>query len=224
MFTGLVEEIGIVQVAAKTAKGLKLKIKCNRVIKDAKIGDSIATNGVCLTAVEIGNDYFVADVMNESLNRSGIKKLKIGDNVNLEKSLTLNTPLGGHLVTGDVECQGEIINIKNDGFAKIYKIKIPKEYMKYIVEKGRVAIDGASLTISLVGAEDLCVSIIPHTQKMIILGKNRVGDLVNIETDLIGKFVEKSMLAGDEKNNNFNGNTNKKSGLTKKLLLENGFM
>lgn len=224
MFTGLVEEMGVVQGLKKNSQGIELKIKCSAVVQGGKLGDSIATNGVCLTAVQIGKDYFVADVMNESLSRSGIKNLKVGSKVNLEKSLTLNTPLGGHLVTGDVECQGEIINIKNDGFAKIYKIKIPKEYMKYVVEKGRVAIDGASLTISLVGKEDFCVSIIPHTQKMIILGGNRVGDLVNIETDLIGKFVEKSMLSDDTNNKNLNGNSTKKSGLTKKLLLENGFM
>lgn len=216
MFTGLVEEIGVIQGVKRNKDGVKLTVKCKSVIKNAKVGDSIATNGVCLTVVDFGDEYFSADIMNESLNRSGLKNLKIGSKVNLEKSLTLETPLGGHLVTGDVECQGKIIDIKNDGFAKRYRIIAPREYMKYIVEKGRITIDGASLTVSLVEKNIFEVSIIPHTQKMIILGENKVGDSVNLETDLIGKFVEKSLMNQKE--------TSEKSKITKKFLMENGFM
>lgn len=215
MFTGLVEEIGSIIEIKKTSSGARIKIGCNKVVAEAKLGDSIAANGVCLTAVEVGKNYYSADMMNETLQRSGLKNLKVGSKVNLEKSLTLQTPLGGHLVTGDVECQGKIVKILNDGFAKIYKIQIPKEYMKYVVDKGRVAIDGASLTVVDTTADSFSVSIIPHTQKMIILGDNKEGDLVNIETDLIGKFVEKSFKSEKQE---------KKSKITKEFLFENGFL
>ncbi len=223
MFTGLIEEMGTVSYIKHSSKGVKLKVKCEKVILDAKIGDSIATSGVCLTVVELGKDFYVADVMNESLDRSGLKSLKMGSKVNLEKSLTLNTPLGGHLVTGDVECQGKIIKIKNDGFSKIYAIEIPSRYSKYIIEKGRVTIDGASLTISAVEKNNFSVSIIPHTQKMITLGINKIGDLVNIETDIIGKFIEKSSLYSSEDCYS-KDNIKESSKINKKFLLENGFL
>ena len=223
MFTGLIEEMGTVSYIKHSSKGVKLKVNCKKVILDAKIGDSIATSGVCLTVVELGKDFYVADVMNESLDRSGLKSLKMGNKVNLEKSLTLNTPLGGHLVTGDVECQGKIIKIKNDGFSKIYAIEIPSRYSKYIIEKGRVTIDGASLTISAVEKNNFSVSIIPHTQKMITLGINKIGDLVNIETDIIGKFIEKSSLYSSEDCYS-KDNIKESSKINKKFLLENGFL
>ncbi|MEG0397924.1 MAG: riboflavin synthase [Cetobacterium sp.] len=218
MFTGLVEEMGSVLAIESTPNGIRLKVKCSKVIENSRIGDSIATNGVCLTAVEIGKNYFSADVMNETVRRTGLKNLKIGNKVNLEKSLTLQTPLGGHLVTGDVDCEGLIINLINDGFAKIYKIELPKEYMKFIVEKGRVAIDGASLTIATVEETSFTVSIIPHTQNMIVLGNKKSGDKVNIETDLIGKFVEKILLSKDSKEN---GSI---SSITGNFLLQNVFI
>ena len=223
MFTGLIEEMGTVSYIKHSSKGVKLKVNCKKVILGAKIGDSIATSGVCLTVVELGKDFYVADVMNESLDRSGLKSLKMGNKVNLEKSLTLNTPLGGHLVTGDVECQGKIIKIKNDGFSKIYAIEIPSRYSKYIIEKGRVTIDGASLTISAVEKNNFSVSIIPHTQKMITLGINKIGDLVNIETDIIGKFIEKSSLYSTEDCYS-KDNIKESSKINKKFLLENGFL
>ena len=223
MFTGLIEEMGTVSYIKHSSKGVKLKVNCKKVILDARIGDSIATSGVCLTVVELGKDFYVADVMNESLDRSGLKSLKMGNKVNLEKSLTLNTPFGGHLVTGDVECQGKIIKIKNDGFSKIYAIEIPSRYSKYIIEKGRVTIDGASLTISAVEKNNFSVSIIPHTQKMITLGINKIGDLVNIETDIIGKFIEKSSLYSSEDCYS-KDNIKESSKINKKFLLENGFL
>ena len=217
MFTGLVEEMGTVAGLIATEGGIKLKISGNKVLTQGKIGDSIATNGVCLTAVEITNSYFVAHVMNESIGRTNLKNLKIGEKVNLEKSLTLQSPLGGHLVTGDVDCLGIISNITSDGFAKIYTIEIPEKYMKYIVEKGRVAIDGASLTLIDFDKNSFRVSLIPHTQNSITLGFKIVGHEVNIETDLIGKFVERIL--------SFKGSEEvKKSPLSSKMLFENGFL
>ncbi len=198
-------------------KALHLKVKCNKVLEGAKLGDSIATNGTCLTAVELGSNYFTADVMHETVKRTNLKRLKVGDKVNLEKSITLATPLGGHLVTGDVDCEGKIVSIKRDGIAKVYTVEIEARLMKYIVEKGRITLDGASLTIVDFSANTLSVSLIPHTQEMITLGLKKVGDYINIETDLIGKYVERLMNFKEE------GQAEKKSGITKDFLLKNGF-
>lgn len=191
MFTGLIEEIGKVKEINKTSRGAKLTIECEKVIKNCSIGDSIATNGVCLTVVEHGKNYFTADVMNESLNITTLKNVKNGERVNLEKSLTLNSFLGGHLVMGDIDCIGTIKEIVADGFSKRYRIEIEKEYLKYVVYKGRVSIDGASLTVASVDEQGFAVSLIPHTQEKIILGSKKIGEKVNIETDLFGKYVEK---------------------------------
>jgi len=163
-------------------------------------------------------DYFVADCMFETISRSNLKRLKAGDEVNLEKSITLATPLGGHLVTGDVDCEGEIVSITQEGIAKIYEIKISRKYMRYIVEKGRATIDGASLTVISLTDDTFSVSLIPHTQEKIILGSKKVGDIVNIETDLVGKYIERFVYFDklEEKGN-------KKSKITREFLLENGF-
>ncbi|MCJ8342495.1 MAG: riboflavin synthase [Cetobacterium sp.] len=217
MFTGLVEEMGTVIGIKTTDSGIKIKISGNKVLQNGKIGDSIATNGVCLTAVEINSKYFMADIMNESVNRTNLKNLKVGDKVNLEKSLTLQSPLGGHLVTGDVDCVGIIKNIKNDGFAKIFQIDIPHKYMKYLVEKGRITVDGASLTLVDIYETSFAISIIPHTQEAITLGYKKLGDLVNIETDLIGKFVDRILNFKEVENT-------RKSKLTSSMLFENGFL
>ncbi len=197
-------------------KSLKLKIKCKKVLEGAKIGDSIATNGTCLTAVELGSNYFIADCMYETVKRTNLKRLKSGDKVNLEKSITLATPLGGHLVTGDVDCEGRIKSITPEGIAKIYEIEIERKYMKYIVEKGRVTLDGASLTVMKLDRNSFGVSLIPHTQEMITLGKKKVGDYINVETDLIGKYIERFMKFEEETKES-------SKGLTMEFLLKNGF-
>ena len=217
MFTGLVEELGKVVSIDKTPQGANITISCKKVLQKAEIGDSIATNGVCLTVVKLSNNTFTANIMNESLKVSILKDLKIGNLVNLEKSLTLQSFLGGHLVTGDVDCCGKISSISDDGFAKKYTIDIPLEFMKYVVYKGRITLDGASLTVASLTESSLTVSLIPHTQKSITLGFKKVGDLVNVETDLIGKHLEKLLLA--QKNNVDKSSSN----LSKKFLAENGF-
>lgn len=197
-------------------KSLKIKIKCKKVLKKSKIGDSIATNGTCLTATELGEDFFTADCMYETVKRTNLKRLNIGDRVNLEKSITLSTPLGGHLVTGDVDCEGSIVSITQEGIAKIYEIEVDRKYMKYVVEKGRVTLDGASLTVMRMTGKTFSVSLIPHTQEMVTLGKKNIGDFINVETDLIGKYVERllNFSAPEEK---------KESKITMEFLLENGF-
>lgn len=217
MFTGLVGEIGEVIGLETKDLSLKITVRSKKVIEDAKLGDSIATNGTCLTATKIGSDYFQADIMHESVKRTNLKRLKVGDLVNLEKSLTLATPLGGHLVTGDIDGEGIISNIYSDGIAKIYVVKIEPRLMKYVVEKGRITLDGASLTIVDFGDDFLSVSLIPHTQEMITLGSKSIGDYLNIETDLIGKYVERMMTFKEKKI------IEKKSNITENFLAENGF-
>ncbi|MBR8701822.1 Riboflavin synthase [Fusobacterium sp. DD29] len=216
IFTGLIEEMGEIISVENGNRSLKVKVRCKKVLENAKLGDSIATNGTCLTATELGNDYFTADCMYETVKRTNLKRLKKGDKVNLEKSITLSTPLGGHLVTGDVDCEGKIVAITQEGIAKIYEIEIEHRYMKYIVEKGRVTLDGASLTVMKLTDRTFGVSLIPHTQEMITLGKKKVGDYINVETDLVGKYIERLM--------NFKEEPEEKSGgLTMEFLLKNGF-
>ncbi|WP_297407502.1 riboflavin synthase [uncultured Cetobacterium sp.] len=215
MFTGLVEEMGKVKSLKKTSQGIKLEISCDKVITNAKIGDSIATNGVCLTVTELLSNSFIADVMNETVAVTTLQNLSCGDFVNLEKSLTLQSYLGGHLVTGDVDCCGKISTISQDGFSIRYTVEIDPYFMKYVVYKGRVALDGASLTVTHLDNTTFSVSIIPHTQKNITLGLKQKGDSINVETDLIGKHLEKLL--------NYKNDNIKKSNITTNFLSENGF-
>jgi len=214
MFTGLVEEMGRILELKKGDKSLFLTLEAEKVLKGSGVGDSIAVNGTCLTVVEIKGNNLSFDIMYETVNRTNLHRLKTGDRVNLEKSLTLQKPLGGHLVTGDVDFESSILTIVNIGIAKVYRFKVPNRYMKYIVEKGRVTIDGTSLTVSGFGKDWVEVSLIPHTQKEVILGSKKVGDFVNIEMDLFGKYVERILNFKEEK----------ESGLTMSKLAENGFI
>ena len=223
MFTGLVEEMGKIVNISKKATGLGITIKGDKVVEKIKIGDSIAVNGVCLTVTEFSGNTFTADVMYETIERSGLKRITAGETVNLEKSLTLTTFLGGHLVMGDVDSEAEIISIVPKGIAKLYKFQLEEKHrqnIKYVVEKGRVTIDGASLTV--IDTDDVSgifsVSLIPHTLENITLGKKKVGDYVNIETDLFGKYVEKIL-----KFNNAETEKKEKSGITMDFLQKNGF-
>ena len=223
MFTGLVEEMGKVVNISKKATGLGITIKGDKVVEKVKIGDSIAVNGVCLTVTKFSENTFTADVMYETIERSGLKRITAGETVNLEKSLTLTTFLGGHLVMGDVDSEAEIISIVPKGIAKLYKFQLEEKHrqnIKYVVEKGRVTIDGASLTV--IDTDDasgiFSVSLIPHTLENITLGKKKVGDYVNIETDLFGKYVEKIL-----KFNNTETEKKEKSGITMDFLQKNGF-
>ncbi|MGL5356254.1 MAG: riboflavin synthase [Cetobacterium sp.] len=217
MFTGLVEEIGKIISIEVTSEGAKIIIGCNVILKNANIGDSICTNGVCLTIVKADSKTFTANIMNESLKISTFKNLRNGSLVNLEKSLTLESYLGGHLVTGDVDCFGKIVNIINDGFSKKYTISIPNQFMKYIVYKGRVTLDGASLTVASLTDSTFTVSLIPHTQKSITLGIKNIGDDINVETDLIAKHLEKLLF------NNIEKNKESKSIISNEFLAQNGF-
>ena len=212
MFTGLVEEIGTIKELKKGDKSLYISIKCDKVFEKTIIGDSIAVNGTCLTVVNIANDILSFDVMYETVNRTNLKRLKSGSKVNLERSLTLQKPLGGHLVTGDVDFETNILAISQIGIAKVYRFLIPNRYMKYVVEKGRVTIDGTSLTVSNFGKDFVEVSLIPHTQSEVTLGTKNIGDYVNFEMDLFGKYVERILNFKEERT------------LTKETLFTNGFI
>lgn len=214
MFTGIVEEIGEIESVTKTSDSYVIKISADKVLDGTAEGDSIAVNGLCLTATSIQNGAFTADVMPESLRRSSLAGLKKGDSVNLERALSLSSRLGGHIVSGHIDGVGTIVKYKNEGNAVWITVKAPENVMRYVVEKGSVAIDGVSLTVAAVGADWFKVSIIPHTGAKTILLKKREGDSVNLESDIIGKYVEK-LCAPSKKMS---------SAITAEFLAENGFM
>ncbi len=220
IFTGLIQEKGEIIAINGSKTGKKIRIKAKEILENIKMGDSIATNGVCLTVTSFSKNYFEADIMNETIERSTFKKSKVGEIVNLEKSLRLTDFLGGHLVYGDVDCEGIIESINSVGIAKIFRIKIPKVYTKYIIEKGRITVDGASLTVISVGDNYFEMSLIPHTLEYITLGKKSTGDNVNIETDMLAKYMEKLMVSKLKEDKN----TNKvKSKITKEFIRKYGF-
>ena len=212
MFTGIVEEMGTVTQLIRGSKEQRITISCNKILEDIRIGDSIAVNGVCLTVVTYDKNSFSADVMNETFMRSGLGTLRPGSSVNLERAMAADGRFGGHIVNGPIDGTGTIKSIKKDDNAIWFEIAASKDILDGIVEKGSIAIDGISLTIAAVDNVSFKVSIIPHTLKETVLGVKKVGDTVNLETDVIGKYVKK-LLARKTSN----------TGLTKEMLLANGF-
>ena len=197
MFTGIIEETGIVHGIRKGGNSSRIAIKGNIIFSDLKLGDSVAVNGACLTVAELSEKSFTADVMHETLNRSSIGDLKEGGKVNLERAMPADGRFGGHIVSGHIDGTGTVAEIRNDGAAVLFKIKAPVGIMKYIVEKGSVAIDGVSLTVASAAPESFSVSIIPHTLRNTTFSEKAVGDTVNLENDIIGKYVEKIMRFQD---------------------------
>ena len=191
MFTGIIEEVGQVKRIQHETRTAVLTIGAKLVLEDAKVGDSIAVNGVCLTITSLASNQFTADVMPETFKRSALGQLKPGSPVNLERAMPANGRFGGHIVSGHIDGTGTISRIRPEGNAVWYTITPPAALLRYIVEKGSIAIDGISLTVADVTAQDFSVSIIPHTQAETTLAHRRVGDKVNLETDCIGKYVEK---------------------------------
>lgn len=191
MFTGIVEEIGKVKEISRSGQGLTLKIECNKVINDTVFGDSISTNGVCLTVTELGTNYFTADIMPESIRMSNLGELQIGSEVNLERALTLNTRLGGHMVSGHIDGVGYIRRMIKESNATWIDIQVPVDMTRYIIQKGSIALDGVSLTVANIEGSMVSVSIIPTTKDETTLLSKRIGDRINIECDLVGKYIEK---------------------------------
>lgn len=215
MFTGIVEEVGTVGKIQKGRHSAVLHIHAKTVLEDLKIGDSIAVNGVCLTVTSFDSRGFAADVMHETINRSSLIQTAGGSHVNLERAMPANGRFGGHIVAGHVDGTGKIVSVQKDDTAVWYTIQAEPSVLKYIVEKGSVAVDGISLTVAKVYADRFSVSAIPHTVAVTVLSERREGDLVNLENDIIGKYVER-LLAPPSANNS--GST-----LTKEFLLQCGF-
>lgn len=203
MFTGIIEEKGRIESIRKGTDSAVIHIKADKIMDDVKIGDSIAVNGVCLTVISIAGKGFAADVMHETLDRSALAGLSIGSYVNLERAMPAYGRFGGHIVAGHVDGVGTITGIKRDDNAVWYTIQADAGILRYIVEKGSIAIDGISLTVARVSDRDFAVSIIPHTLKETVLGEKKTGDKVNLENDIIGKYVEK--LAGDDGTGRWDG-------------------
>lgn len=218
MFTGIIEEIGEIQSIKKGDKSSRLSIKSNKVLRDTKIGDSISTNGVCLTVTSISSSNFEADVMAETLRKSNLGDLKKLNKVNLERALSIKGRLGGHIVSGHIDGVGKIVDFTKEDNAVWITIKTPFEILKYVVLKGSIAIDGVSLTVAYVDDEVFKVSIIPHTGEETILLNKKTGETVNLECDVIGKYVEK-LLKLDGRKTEVKENT-----ITEDFLKNNGFL
>ena len=215
MFTGIVEEVGTVREIRKGQTSSFIEIQAKTVLSDVHIGDSIAVNGVCLTVTEFSADSFRADVMNETLNRSSLGSLRSGSHVNLERAMPANGRFGGHIISGHIDGTGVITDIRRDGISVWYTIGTTAAVMRYIVEKGSVSIDGISLTVAKVTDSSFSVSIIPHTAEQTVLSYKKNGDTVNLENDIIGKYVEKLI--------NPQNSPKEPNGITMEFLAKNGF-
>jgi len=191
MFTGIIEEIGKVKAIERGANSIRLTIAVKKILDDIHIGDSICTNGVCLTVTTFDNDSYTADVMPETMSRTNFKDLRINDLVNCERAMPANGRFGGHIVSGHIDGIGFISKMTRDDKAIRVKIETRPEILRYIVEKGSITIDGISLTVTDVSSYDFGVSIIQHTQDETTLTKKKIGDTVNLENDIVGKYIEK---------------------------------
>ncbi|HDK7174980.1 TPA: riboflavin synthase [Clostridium botulinum] len=193
MFTGIVEEVGKISKIEEGKDFLHITIEGSKVLNPLNLGDSVAVNGVCLTVTNFNSSSFTADVMAETLKKSSLKTLSKGSLVNLERAVTLNKPLGGHIVSGHIDGTGEIINIKKEGIATLLEVKTKETLLKYMVPKGSVALDGVSLTLVDIKEKSFIVSLIPHTKEETILMNKNIGDIINIECDVLGKYIYKFM-------------------------------
>ena len=210
MFTGIVEEIGLVKSIKRGAKSFTLCIAADKVLQGTRIGDSIAANGVCLTVTNIGSGCYYADVMPETMRCTNFAGLGVGSRLNLERALAVGDRLGGHIVSGHIDGTGRVANLERDDNAIWVTIAASSEIMKYIVMKGSIAIDGVSLTVAYVDSGTFKVSVIPHTQEQTTLTSKKVGDIVNLENDVLARYVEKLMKR-------------ESGGLSLEFLKENGF-
>jgi riboflavin synthase len=220
MFTGLIEEIGTVKSVIMGASSARITIEAHKILKDVKLGDSISINGVCLTVTSFSSNEFTVDVMPETMRKTNLKYLRYGSKVNLERALSLGARLGGHIVTGHIDGVGIIKNFKDEDNAVWVTIEAPDDVLKYIVYKGSIAIDGISLTVAYVDNEVFKVSIIPLTRDKTTLLSKKIGEEVNLECDIIGKYVEKYL----EKLYPSNQSSNKGETISIEFLKQNGFL
>lgn len=212
MFTGIINEVGTLQGIQRGANSAVLTIGAKTILEDVKLGDSIAVNGVCLTVTSFTPSQFTADVMHETLNRSALGALRPGSAVNLERAMRADGRFDGHIVAGHIDGTGTIASIRRDDNAIRYTIRTIPAILRYIIEKGSIAIDGISLTVTEVTRETFSVSVIPHTAACTNLVQRRIGDTVNLENDCIGKYVERLLTT-----------PNQQSNITLEFLAQNGF-
>lgn len=217
MFTGIVEEIGLVKEVVYGSKSIKLTIKCEKIMDDVKIGDSIAVNGICLTVASLDNGVFTADVMPQTMRKTNLGSLRAGEKVNLERALRPVDRMGGHVVSGHIDGTGVILSKEKEDNAIWLEISAPSDILKYIVVRGSVALDGVSLTAAYVDENCFKVSLIPHTASVTILGSKKPGDRINIECDMLGKYVEKLMSFNPQRKKD------EKESVTMDFLREHGF-
>lgn len=215
MFTGIVEEIGTIKRFNISGNSGRIEIEAKKVLEGTKIGDSIAVNGICLTVVSMSDSSFCADVMAETVRRSSLSELSEGDSVNLERAMAADGRFGGHIVSGHIDGTGVIVSKVQEENAVWVTIEAPEEILNYIVEKGSICIDGISLTVASVSDRDFKVSVIPHTGEETTLLKKKTGLKVNLENDIIGKYVGKLM--------NISGGEKRTGNITMDFLIENGF-
>lgn len=217
MFTGLIEDIGSVAGVSRKSGGMELSLQTALPMEEIALGDSIAVNGICLTVTRFGSGRFTVDVSPESLDRTNLGALAVGTRVNLERALRLGDRLGGHLVSGHIDCQATIASRRDLGNAVVFSFAMEARPLRYVVEKGSVTIDGISLTVNEVTSDGFSVAIIPHTLALTTLQHKAVGSKVNIETDLIGKYVERLLQGGSEP-------ASKGGGIDMESLAKNGFL
>lgn len=220
MFTGIIEATGKIVAITPTQGDVRLKIQSDYLdFADVKLGDSIASNGICLTVVEQGKDWYAVDVSRETLNKTAMQQWQVGDVVNLEKAMLPTTRFGGHIVTGHVDTTGTVKLIKNDSRSIYIEIEIPSEFTKYVATKGSVTVDGISLTSNLVEGNVISLNIIPHTAQVTNISKHwKVATKVNIEVDVVARYLEKLLMSTPDNLSNSNH-----EGITLSFLQQNGF-
>lgn len=218
MFTGIIEATGHIETIQPVAGDVRLKVGVGKLdMSDVALGDSIATNGVCLTVVEYSDSHFCADVSSETIKRTGFRDYQAGQVVNLEKALQASSRLGGHIVSGHVDGVGQVVSIEQDARAVEIWIKAPDELAKYIAEKGSITVDGVSLTINAIDGAKFRLTLVPHTMKETVIGSYVVGANVNLEVDVIARYLER-LLLGDK------AATSGKSDISMAFLAEHGFL
>ena len=225
MFTGIIEETGTIRSLSLNGNSGSIRIEARKVLEKTQLGDSIAVNGVCLTVTSLTPREFTVDVMPETLRRSSLSRLGAGDQVNLERAMSADSRFGGHLVTGHIDGTGTIRSLRNEGNAVLITIAASPEVLSLIVEKGSIAVDGISLTVAGVSSDSFSVSVIPHTGSHTTLLKKQAGDTVNLENDIIGKYVKKFLSAAPAQGTTETSGRREpaKSRLTEDFLRENGF-
>ncbi|MES9923336.1 MAG: riboflavin synthase [Candidatus Thiodiazotropha endolucinida] len=218
MFTGIIQAVGTIAGIETRQGDLRLTVNGGQLdMSDVTLGDSIATNGICLTVIDLSREGFSADVSRETLSLTTLEKLQPGSPVNLEKALTLSTPLGGHLVSGHVDGVGRVVERRDDARSIRFRIEAPAGLARYIAHKGSICVDGTSLTVNGVEGSGFDLNIVPHTLKQTIMENYRVGSEVNLEVDLVARYLERLVLGGEEAKRSV-------SGVTETLLKKHGFI